>query len=518
MKIKFLFSLLLILCLVLFGCATSLADDRFDYVWAYYNGAAQFEKDGKIGLLDAEGNILTQAEYDSIDVRSVNNLRAVKKDGLVGMLNETGALWQGRLFQELFWFSEENGLLIFEEEINRHNYAGMLNVTGEIIHPATWHDYKIEMYEINYYGESIPDLPIFLVIHDDQKGIGVMNTRGEWILPYMRGDLQFDYYENGRLRMMSREEEFYSFGVVDEMGIIIEPVWDNIVMPRESDLFPVCRDKKWGFVDLTGEVLIPLAWASAYDFIDGYAPVQAEDGKWGFMNTKGELTVPTIYEEVNRWGYSNGYANVMDDTKKWGVIDMEGNTIVSFLWDDIHYDPQANAIVKKDGKYGFIHSEKEIVLPLPYDGAWYITENIYCMSKDGAWGYVDKNDVPLTTFEFQEERWFLFSVAEEILDWLPCIYLDKSQGCEYINLKGEVMLEGDWDSAEPFYGKYARVRDDGDESYHWQYGVIDREGKVVIPIEYDNVYWEEDNLFQVDKDGVKGWIGPDFKIIAGIKE
>ena len=514
MKTRFFFCLLLILCFLQSCFTTDFADTRFDYVWAYYEGVAQFEKDGKIGLLDTSGNILAPVEYDNIDIGSYNNLRKVERDGRMGMLDINGVLWQGKLFHELVWLSKENGFLIFREGEPKvyESHAGMMNTDGEVIYPATWYDYDFLMHESEHLGESIPKWPIYWVIHDDYEGMGVLNTKGEWVVPPMHGKVQFDCYESGRLRMASGTIDTICYGVVDETGIIIEPVWDDIVMPRESDLFPVCKDKKWGFADQTGELVIPLIWTNTYDFIDGYAPVQAEDGRWGFINTIGELVVPTVWAEVDEWSYSNGYANVMEDAGKWGVINMEGSTIVSFLWDDLAYDSQGNTVVKKDGRYGFIYNNESIALPLPYEGLWYITENIYCVLKDGAWGYVFKNGVPLTPFEFEEERWFLLSVAEDALDWLPCVYLDESKGCMYVNLEGKIMLEGIWNDADPFWGRYARVK------YNGKYGVIDREGTIVIPIEYSNIYIEEDNLFQVTKDGVDGWIGPDFSIIAGIKE
>ena len=509
MKTKLVSCLALVALLMQPYCIINFAEEQFDYVWAYYDGVAQFEQNGKIGLLDESGNILAPAEYDTIDVKSVSNMRRVWKDGKVGMLDANGELLQEKMFHKLWWLSEENGLLIFGEEPNHgRSYAGLMDINGEIIYPATWYDYTLEMIEIDYFGQPIPDLPVFLVIDDFDEGMGVLNTKGEWVIPPMGANLGFDYYEYGRLRFAYGTWSQLYYGVVDETGIIIEPVWDDIHMTGKSDLFPVCKDEKWGYVDLTGEVVIPLSWAEAFPFVEGYAEVKSEDGKWGLINTEGELVLPTIWQDS--WGYSGGGAVVMDDAGKWGVVDISGNTIVDFLWDSIRRDSEKCTIVEKDGKYGFVNDNQETILPLPYDEVWRVTDTVFRASKNGACGYLNAEGTPLTPFSLKREMKFF--IAEEVLDWIPCTYLGEGKGMAYINLEGEVMLEGDWGDGGPFYEGYACVRKNGKR------GLIDREGNVVISLEYDSLYIEDGNLYSVTKDGVDGMIGPDFKMIAGIKE
>jgi len=41
--------------------------DQYDYVWAYENGLAQYEKNGKLGLLDSMGMLyLSQEQVDAL--------------------------------------------------------------------------------------------------------------------------------------------------------------------------------------------------------------------------------------------------------------------------------------------------------------------------------------------------------------------------------------------------------------------------------------------------------------------
>lgn len=46
--------------------------------------------------------------------------------------------------------------------------------------------------------------------------------------------------------------------------------------------------------------------------------------------------------------------------------------------------------VSKDGKYGFINTKLQWVIPLQYDDAWHFHEGLAGVKKDGKWGFIDR--------------------------------------------------------------------------------------------------------------------------------
>ena len=49
------------------------------------------------------------------------------------------------------------------------------------------------------------------------------------------------------------------------------------------------------------------------------------------------------------------------------------------------------ALVKKDGKFGFVTEQGKVVIPLIYDEALAFAEDRAAISVGGKWGFIDKN-------------------------------------------------------------------------------------------------------------------------------
>lgn len=73
----------------------------------------------------------------------------------------------------------------------------------------------------------------------------------------------------------------------------------------------VQKDGKWGYINKTGKVVIPLQYDDAYSFYEGLAVVK-KDGKYGFINKTGKIIVPLQYDDVGAfyeglaWVYKDG--------------------------------------------------------------------------------------------------------------------------------------------------------------------------------------------------------------------
>ena len=106
---------------------------------------------------------------------------------------------------------------------------------------------------------------------------------------------------------------------------------------------PIFLDKKWGYVNASGEVVIEPQYKDAEVFSkDGLAPVKINK-LWGFINTKGELVIEDKYDisvafigfltSGDEKGFINGLARVKHN-KKWGFINTQGQAISNEWFDN----------------------------------------------------------------------------------------------------------------------------------------------------------------------------------------
>ena len=91
-------------------------------------------------------------------------------------------------------------------------------------------------------------------------------------------------------------------GFCDEKGkIFVNPQYDDISLDNNYErnaLYPVCQNKKWGYVNKSGEVKIQPQFEKAGMFQNGMAPVVFNE-KVGFINEKGVYVVNPQYDSVN---------------------------------------------------------------------------------------------------------------------------------------------------------------------------------------------------------------------------
>ena len=144
---------------------------EFDYIWAYQGNVAFFEKNGKIGLVHKDGRILSEAIYD--EVRPFDNGYArVMRDGLWGMIDLNGNV----ICQPQWNFITEpsEGMVTVYEKTSEAVLQGYMNTAGKVIIPPKW-DLAMPLFsglayvekdDKNYYINSKGDIVIELMQDD----------------------------------------------------------------------------------------------------------------------------------------------------------------------------------------------------------------------------------------------------------------------------------------------------------------------------------------------------------------
>ena len=88
-------------------------------------------------------------------------------------------------------------------------------------------------------------------------------------------------------------------------------------------LASVSKDGKWGFIDKTGQQVVPCNYSSVESFYGGLAIVVL-NGKYGFVDNTGREVIPCKFESAKN--FCEGFAGVKINGK-WGFIDKTGKFI-----------------------------------------------------------------------------------------------------------------------------------------------------------------------------------------------
>ncbi len=293
---------------------------------------------------------------------------------------------------------------------------------------------------------------------------GVIDKTGNIVIPFQYNFLKSDISGKGFIF----ESDDSKQGFIDNSGqIIIEPKY-YMIGGFYEDITWVCTEDgnpdKFAYIDITGKEIVPLKYDGVDDFAGNYAGNFSEGmcsvsvdsfsgmahsgmanpyiGKWGYINTSGEEVVPLIYEFTGE--FKQGYAPVKKDDKL-GFIDKTGKLVVPCIYDfdkhdlystyeypDAPYFANGLARVKKAGKFGFVDTSGNEVIDFNYDYASNFIGNFALVgnspsgkiyfgerNSDAKFGFIDKagNLVIEMEYDYVSELREGFALARKNGNW-----------------------------------------------------------------------------------------------------
>ena len=143
--------------------------------------------------------------------------------------------------------------------------------------------------------------------------------------------------------------------------IIIHPRFKEAYDFRQG-LAPVRIFNKWAYINKKGDLAVKPQFDRAFPFYEGLAMVgiQSDDFYYlnGFINLKGELVIPLQYTDARF--YSEGLVAVCQD-EKWGYIDKKGNIVLAFQYDSANDFKNGKAVVEVDERFLAIDRQGNIL-------------------------------------------------------------------------------------------------------------------------------------------------------------
>jgi len=173
-------------------------------------------------------------------------------------------------------------------------------------------------------------------------------------------------------------------GFIDNSGkLVIRPMFE-FVWDFSEGLAPACLHEKWGYIDKTGKIVIKPQFQEAQSFSEGLARVQLPNmvtksgnriaGKYGFIDKTGTFIIRPQFEHAS--SFQNGLASASIRVRKEssksdaevfsGYIDKTGTFIIKPDFQDVAHSFQgpysrATKIYRKDQQGNILSSEEGLI-------------------------------------------------------------------------------------------------------------------------------------------------------------
>jgi len=287
----------------------------------------------------------------------------------------------------------------------------------------------------------------------------------------------------------------------------------NIGFAKAADdisvLFPVMIDKVIGFIDASGQIVVPPGFRKVRQFSEGLAAVQSIDsGLWGYLNQKGQVVIAPQF--IAAFSFQEGVAAVQtQEGQSYGLIDTAGRWVIppgKYTWAEVvprFYMGQAR-IFERDSAgektLSYIDKTGSVVLRTPFEQTWDVYGDRIPFLSKGKMGFMDWEGRIIIEAWFERYAYPWTEIFSEAIAPVELKTGENTKKWGFIDKAGRTVLDFQYSWAEPFSEGLAIVAD------NHQSGFVDAKGKIVIPLQFDEVFGFHEGLAAVKLNGLWGFI------------
>jgi len=361
---------------------------------AFTNGLAKVKKNGLYGLVDKTGKLIVPCDYRSIGTFSEGIVEAYKPDGKVGFINTKGKMvipFQYNIFSILGGVKCINGMIPIE---GGNGKKGYIDKAGKIIVPL---EYEI----VRNFSDG---LGMVKKIYNGK--VSFVNTKGEIVIrekydnatPFMDG---LAYVNIG-----AKEKTLYDglsggkWGVIDKTGKVIVPIVYDMIDEIKNGLTIVAMGKypneKKGLINIDGKTILPVEYYDIKILKDRIIVNKVFTGDYAIFTYSGKQICDFNWHYYDIFpDFTEGLLRVQEAKNnvlgKVGAIDANAVLKIPFKYGSIAPFKEGLAIVSINEKYGAIDKTGKIVIPLIYDGLGSFYEGWAIVSQNGKYGFLNKS-------------------------------------------------------------------------------------------------------------------------------
>ena len=232
---------------------------------------------------------------------------------------------------------------------------------------------KFDFFFVLQSKELLKNGKYYFIIRGDRSygsKCGILNEYFELVL-----SVEYDWiYFKNDIWVVKKGRSYY---VLDENFNLIPDSKYKIIGKFEEEGIACVQneDLSYTFINKNGNPIInnkydsiKLGSRSTLDSLfskSGHCGV-CKNSKWGYVNLKGELAINCKFDEITEFNSRNNA--IVKYNGKWGVVDHEGNTIVDFNFENIiDYNLDLKLIIcMKNGFLGMINFDNHELIPFSF--------------------------------------------------------------------------------------------------------------------------------------------------------
>lgn len=330
-------------------------------------------KNGKLGVLNSKMEWIIPLKYKYL--RKEKNFHIIAEDYLFGILNSNLELTVPMTYSTIY---HPNSLKEHYFLAEKNQKRGLIDINNNIIIPIDY-DFLSHFDNFDYYvgGNIVESLK--------ESQSKVFDSQGKLIF----------YIENNGVKILTKDRfavqnDKNLWGVFDkDEKQKIAYQYNNIYSCGDDNFYIVQNNQlKWGAVDDNDKVVIPFHYNETFYFKGDAAFVKNETGKYGFINKKGINTTEYKYDYID---YLNtGYYRVQIKNKN-GLVDKNGIELIVPYYDFINAPFNNLVIAGKDKKYFLLKLDNLASTPTEeyeYIGD-FTDKDLILVKKNGLYGFID---------------------------------------------------------------------------------------------------------------------------------
>lgn len=352
---------------------------EYDQVQTINDDEYYFVTNGPLhGLLRWDGKTIIACVYNDIDLNKYVGFFSVKRNGQKGLMSKTGEELVpcafddcGVIDEHFLWTRKDNTYGIYSsegEKVQPCKFSSFFVYEGKKKKEVSLSDFaqldrrqhpdlyavvsgKVGTLDSKKFTTKLPCAYDYLsdfatrmkltngVLTEQRLAVcrlngkyGIVNSEGKQIQPMGFDELHKDVSDPS-------SKEWPDMGAARDLHVRIGDKWGILTADGEQlaevkfDSVGVFHDglavvkaaERYGYIDRSGAIVIPIQWMTAYDFSEGLAALRVDKKHFQFINTAGTVVIKSKkYDSVGR--FRNGVCRVVKGGKvKW--IDTKGKEL-----------------------------------------------------------------------------------------------------------------------------------------------------------------------------------------------
>jgi len=306
-----------------------------------YVGFCSVKRNGLKGLMSKTGEELIPCAFDDFGVIN-KHFFWTRKDNTYGIYSSVGEKVQPCKFSSFFIYEEKKKVSLSDfAKLDRRKHPDLYAVVSGKVGTLDSENFTTKLpCAYDYLSDFATRMKITNGVLTEQRlavcrlngKYGIVNSEGKQIQPMGFDELRNDVSDplSKELPDMGSARDLHvrigdKWGVLTAYGEQLAEVKFDSVGVFHDGLAVVKAAERYGYIDRSGAIVIPIQWMTAYDFSEGLAALRVDKKHFQFINTAGTVVIKSKkYDSVGR--FRNGICRVVKGGKvKW--IDTKGKEL-----------------------------------------------------------------------------------------------------------------------------------------------------------------------------------------------